>query len=80
VNVFFTEDKQIVRALRYVQFAAFDAGEWLERGTRRTAAVRAMAVQRIGKFVSDRVLDRTAETFSTERTPRACFVFGIPAV
>jgi len=55
---------EIVIAARDAEFLARNAGERLERRTRRATAVRAVADQGIGEFVRHRVAHRAAEAFS----------------
>src|SRR5271170_6392293 len=67
VSALFTKDLQALFALGDAQLVALDAGKRLKGRTRRSAAVRAVAVQGVEKFVRHRVLDGTTQARTRER-------------
>jgi hypothetical protein len=60
----FTEDHEILMPTCKHQLFTFDAGERLERRTRRAAAIGAMAIGRVEKLIWNRIRNGAAETFS----------------
>jgi len=61
-------DQEVGDAPDEIELRASNPGERFERGTRRPAAIRAMAVSGIFKLIGHLVLDPAAETFSSEPT------------
>jgi hypothetical protein len=59
-----TVNEQIITAPGDAELVARDAGERLERRTGGASAIRAMAIQGVGEFVSHGVADRAAKAFS----------------
>jgi hypothetical protein len=58
----FTKDKQLILALGDLQLPSLDTCKGLERGSSRSAALGAVAVQRVFELILNGVLDRSTKT------------------
>jgi hypothetical protein len=55
------KDQELILALRNVQLRSLDAGKRLERGSGRSATLRAVAVECVFELILNGVLDRSTE-------------------
>jgi hypothetical protein len=62
----FAEDHEVPMPFSKDQLFAVDAGERLERRTCRAAAIGAMAIGRVEKFIRHRIRNGAAEAFSSK--------------
>ena len=62
VGALVTKDQKCFPASSNFELASFNPGEWLECGARRSATLRAMAIQGVEELVLHNVADCSAQT------------------